>query len=305
MSYPASRLDGAGVAGETYYDARSGRQEPSRATVQARTSSRVRRFAANKGHSAKPAGDSWQRARTRPRRWIPAQARRFRRARLPGGRWLHGPWELGDGARWRVGIRLHLAVRGADLQPDGDAAPSAVLAHRHRFRTRPGPALPRALSASCGLRPLGAGRGRDHRYRPRRVDRHRHCASAPVRHSPAARRHIDRARCLPDPVAAEQGRALARSFHHRDDRAHPRVLRGRDRAVGAGDRRGARRLFAVARDRRQSGHALSRHRHPRRDRDAAQPLSPYGGGAEPQDRPHSRGEARGDLLCLDRTRRSR
>ena len=47
------------------------------------------------------------------------------------------------------------------------------------------------------------------------------------------------------------------------------LLRGPDRGRGAADRGGPARLHADDRDRHQSGNALHRHRHHRRDGDAA------------------------------------
>ena len=46
-----------------------------------------------------------------PRRSVLAQGARLRRARLPGGRRLHGPGQLGHRPRRRLALRLHAAVR--------------------------------------------------------------------------------------------------------------------------------------------------------------------------------------------------
>ena len=67
--------------------------------------------------------------------------------------------------------------------------------------------------------------------------------------------------------------------------------------------RGDPRLRADHRHRHQSGHALSRARHPRRDRDAAQSLSAFRRGADAALRRQRRGPARGDqaLPTIDST----
>ena len=76
--------------------------------------------------------------------------------------------------------------------------------------------------------------------------------------------------------------------------AHP----DRDGRSGLG--RGDPRLRADHADRHQSGHALSRARHPRRHRDAAQSLSAFRRGADAALRRQRSGEARGDQARDDR-----
>ena len=72
------------------------------------------------------------------------------------------------------------------------------------------------------------------------------------------------------------------------------LLRDPDRDGRSGLGRGDPRLRADDRDRHQSGDALSRDRHHRRDRDAAQSLSAFRRRADPRLRRHAVEEARGD-----------
>ena len=70
-------------------------------------------------------------------------------------------------------------------------------------------------------------------------------------------------------LADEQGLSLPRSLRHCAPDRHRGLLRGPDHRRGAAGRRDAARLCAVHRDLHQSRNALHRHRHHRRDRDAA------------------------------------
>ena len=80
-----------------------------------------------------------------------------------------------------------------------------------------------------------------------------------------------------------------------------RLVRGRALAREAGRRRAmARRIHPDDRDPPQPGDALHRHRHPRRDGDAAQPLSALVDRADAQVRRHVREQARGDPVRDDR-----
>ena len=168
-----------------------------------------------------------------------------------------------------------LLVGHHDLEPDGHPVAGAVGAARHRQRARSCAGLPRRLSAPG--RPCAVGRLRtgDHRLRSGRGDRHRHRAQAAVRHSADRRRADHRARRVPAAAADEQGLPFSRGLHRRAAGRDRDLLPGPDRAGGAAGRRSARRLRAVDGDRDQSGDALHRHRHPRRDRHAAQSLSAF------------------------------
>ena len=231
-----------------------------------------------------------------PDRLVLAQADGVPRARLSRRRRLHGPRQLGDLARRRLQVRLRAADRRAAVQPDGDPAAGAVRAARHRRRPRPGAGLPRRISPRGVVAALGAGRDRDLRHRPRRGDRHRDRAQPAVRHSARDRRADHRARRVPHPLAAEPRLPLDRGVHRHAARRHRGLLRRADRDGRSGLGRGDPRLRADHRDRDQSRHALSRARHPRRDRDAAQSLSALRRGADAALRRQRRGPARGDQV---------
>ena len=77
-------------------------------------------------------------------------------------------------------------------------------------------------------------------------------------------------------------------------------FRDPDRAGRSRLGRGDPRLCADHRHRHQSRHALSRARHHRRDRDAAQSLPAFRRGADAPLRRHGRGQARGDQARHDR-----
>ena len=82
------------------------------------------------------------------------------------------------------------------------------------------------------------------------------------------------------------------------DSRHCRVLRGRARARPAGPRRRGGGPVPLAADRRESGHALHRRRHPGRDGDAAQPVPALVDHPDPQVRRLRR--AAGDRRCGSR-----
>ncbi|CAA9254696.1 MAG: Manganese transport protein MntH, partial [uncultured Craurococcus sp.] len=221
-----------------------------------------------------PGRDACERAHP-PCGRLAAAARRLRRARLSRRRRLHGPGQLGNRPRRRVGLRLHAALGGARLLADGDPAPGALRPDRHRHRAGPGAALPGPLPAPGQPRALGAGRGRHLRNRPRRADRHGDRPQPSLRHPAAGRGGADGVRCVADPLAAAPGRALAGGAGRRADGPRLRLLRGADGARPAGLGGGARRLPAERLDSHRREPALHRHRHPRGDGDAAQPLPPY------------------------------
>ena len=150
------------------------------------------------------------------------------------------------------------------------------------------------------LRALGARRARHLRHRPCRSDRHGDRPQSAPRHPARDRRRHHRARRVPRALPAEQGLSLDRGVHHHAACRDRGLLRRADRARAARILGGARRLRARSADRDQPGHALPGARHPRRDRDAAQPLSPYGDRADARLWRHAAGEARGDPLRDDR-----
>ena len=170
-----------------------------------------------------------------------AQAAGLRRPRLPGGRRLHGPWQLGHGPRGRRALRLHAPQRHPHLQPDGHPAAGARGAPRHRQRPRPGPGLPRQLLQADHARALGAVRDCDRRVRPRRGDRRRHRAQPAVRPSPHLGRLHHRARRAGGALSPEQGVPLRRGARRRAHRRHRRLLRRGTVSGEAGSRRRWRR----------------------------------------------------------------
>ncbi|KAH2823025.1 hypothetical protein KXV85_001884, partial [Aspergillus fumigatus] len=165
-------------------------------------------------------------------------------------------------------------------------------AARHRHRPRSGAGLPRQLFDAGQFHAVAGLRGRHHRLRPGRGDRHRDRVEAAVRHSPDRRRADRRARCLPAAVADEQGIPLPRSLRHCAIDRHRGLLCDPGRGRGAAGRRDAEGLRALEPDLHQSGDALHRHRHHRRDGDAAQSLSAFLDRADPRLSAHRRGPPR-------------
>ena len=185
-------------------------------------------------------------------RALVAPAAGLPRPRLSGFGRLHGPRQLGHRPRGRIEVRLHAAVGDPAVEPDGDPAAGARRAARHRHRPRPRAGLPRQLFATRELPALGGLRGRDHRLRSRRSDRHRDRAQSAVRHSPDRRRADHRARRLPAAAADEQGLSLPRSLRHLAVDRDRDLLCDPDHGRGAAGGRGPEGLYAVARDRHQS-----------------------------------------------------
>ena len=133
-----------------------------------------------------------------------------------------------------------------------------------------------------------AGRDRHHRHRHRRGDRHGHRPQPAVRHPARDRRDAHRARRVPDPLSAAARLSLSRGADHHAARRHRRLLCRPDRARQPGVGPADPRLRADHRDRAQSRDALSGHGHPRRHRDAAQPLPAFGHRADARLRRHAR-----------------
>ena len=188
--------------------------------------------------------------------------------------WPSATWtrQLGDLARRRVEVRLRAPLHRADVEPHGDPAAASLCAARRRHGPRSRAGLPRRLSAAGRLGALAPCGDRDLRHRHRRGDRHGDRPQPPVRHSARDRRRHHGARRVPHPLAAEQGfrwieafvitllGVIAVCFLVQIALADPdwgQVIRG----------------FAPTTELdHQSGHALPRARHHRRDGDAAQSL---------------------------------
>ena len=202
-------------------------------------------------------------------------------ARLHGVGRLYGPGELGDRPRGWIEVRLHAALGHHDFQSDGHSAAGALGPAWYSDGARSGAGVPRFLFAAGWDRALAGLRIGDHRLRSGRGYRHGHRAQVVVWH-PADWRGTDHCtRCLPAADANEQGLPLPGSVHHRVAGRDRGLFPDPDRAGGAAGRGRVGRLRAVDADRDQSGDALHRHRHPRRDGDAAQSLSALLDRADP------------------------
>ena len=201
-----------------------------------------------------------------------------------------GNWATDIAGGSRFGYRLHLGA--ADEQPDGGAAADAVGAARasspagtsRRPAATATPAGP--LVALCPLR------DRHRRLRPRRGAGHRHRpAPAP---SSAARIPlvwavlITGARRLPAAGDPARGHPQMEAFILVAGRDHRRLLRRRDlpaqARLGAASPTGFVPVAA-----RSRAMLYIADRHPRRDGDAAQPLSPLGARAVPRRAAHAGG----------------
>ncbi len=164
-------------------------------------------FEAGERRSTKPARSSFHH---------PCSGRRTLVPQVPGLSWaglhgvsrLHGPGQLGDRSRGRRAVRLHAAVGHHDLEPDGRPATGARGTAWHRNRPRPRAGVPRSLSPTRQSHPVDRLRGRHHRLRSRRSDRHRDRASTVVRHPADRWRVALRARRLPPADADEPGLPL-------------------------------------------------------------------------------------------------
>ena len=184
---------------------------------------------------------------------------RLRRTRLPGQRRLHGSRQLGHRPGRRRALRLPAALGAGHVQFHGHPAADAERAARHRLRPRPGPGLPRNLSARHDLRALGAGRDRHRRLRPGRGAGRRHRAQPALPYPAADRRADHRRRHAAHSRPAELRHPHAGSFHPQPDRADRRLLPHRDPA-GQAVRRGDDHRPDPAPESRQP---LCRDRHPR------------------------------------------
>ncbi len=124
---------------------------------------------------------------------------------------------------------------------------------------------------------LDRRRDRHRRLRPRRGHRLRHRPAIALSHSPAARRHHHRRRRAAHPAAAASQLPHRRSPRHRPDRPGRRLLW--PSRSGIRIRNGCpccTTCFVPSpRDPAQPRDALHLHRHPRRDRDAPQPVSAF------------------------------
>ena len=176
------------------------------------------------------------------------------RPRLSCRRGLYGPRQLGHVAGWRLGLWLHAFVGRAAVELHGHPVAGAGAAARHRQRPRSGAGLPRCLSGPDQHDSVDIGRSRDHRHGSRRGDRHRHRAQSAFQHPARDRRGADRARRVPDPVAAKQGLPLSRSGGDRPDTGDRGQFRDPDGLCRSGRRRCAGGLHSPGR----SGHLSDR-----------------------------------------------
>ena len=215
-----------------------------------------------------------------------------------------GNWatDLAGGARYGytlLSVILH-------LEPDGHPAAGARGAPRHRQRPRPGAGLPRQLLEAHHARAVGAVRDRDRGVRPGRGDRRRHRAQPALRPPAHLGRLHHGARRADRALPAEQGVPLRRGARRRPHRRHRRLLR---RGAVAGASRTwppwPRVSSRPRRSCRDTDHALHRGRHPRRDRDAAQPVSALVDRADAQVRRHARRASSRRSASRRSTRRSR
>ena len=218
---------------------------------------------------------------------------RVRRTGLPRRRRLHGPRKLGHRSRGRRAVWVHTADRHPAVQLDGDSVAGARRKARHRERPRSGAGVPRSLLAARVLFSVDHLRDRDRRVRSRRGHRLGHRPESLVRHPAGVghRHHV--ARCADRALHAAQGIPAARGAGRRADCNNRRLLPVRDPDCEARCRRRACRLPPERDDPERPRQAVHRDRHPRRDRDAPQPLSPLVRRADPQLRGDARRQTRG------------
>ncbi len=220
---------------------------------------------------------------------------------LSRGRRLHGSGQLGNRPRRRRTLRLHPPQRHHDFEPDGDSAAGTVRAAGHRQRPRSRAGVPRQLFAADDDRVVDSVRDRDRGLRSGRGDRRRHRAEPALRAAahlgrlPHVARRADRA------LPAAQGLPLRRGARHRADRrSSPAASRVELLARTSGLGRGRGRIHSAHRDLTQPGHALHRHRHSRRDGDAAQPLPALVDRADAEVSGHRREQGGSDPVRDDR-----
>ena len=201
-------------------------------------------------------------------------------AGLPRERRLHGPGELGDGPRGGGPVRLRAALGLPDVERDGRGLADPLGEAGGGDRARPGPGLPGRIFAAGQLRPLGPRGGRDRRLRPGRGGGHGDRPEAPLRPTGALGlpghgvRHVPAALAPAVRDEADGGGDPGPGGHHRrllpgPDPPGPARPLGRDPGPSAEP---------------PAGGPVRRHRHPGRDGDAAQPVSPLGPGAVEADR---------------------
>ena len=193
----------------------------------------------------------------------------IRRSRLHGLGRRYGPGQLGyRSRRWRT-VRLYAAVGDPAVERDGDPAAGTGRAARYRDRSRSRAGVPRQFLETRQHSAVAGLRGRDHCLRSCGSHRHGDRAAIAVRY-PTDRRRADHcARCLPVAAADEQGLPLSRSLCHCAADRHRDLFRGADRRCCAARCGRVARFPAVKGNRHQSGDALHRDRHHRRDGDAA------------------------------------
>ena len=207
----------------------------------------------------------------------------LRRAGDSGQRRLHGPRQLGHRPARRRAVQVRAAVGGRPGQPDGHLHAGDFRPPGRGDRQGPGPVLPRLVSPVDPLAQLADERSGHRRLRPGGGAGQRRRPQPAVPHPAALGGHHHRAG-----RAAAAGLAAVWDAHHRGrrpaaDRDHRRLLLHRDFRSAAdpaqlsGDGAGAG--FAAL---SSGGDVVCRHRHHRRDGDAAQPVPALGPGAEPQ-----------------------
>src|SRR5215472_19205665 len=101
----------------------------------------------------------------RARRGILAKDAGVFRPGVSGRRRLHGPGQLGDRSRGRLGVWLHAADHHFAVELDGDLAPDALRATRYCHPTRPRSSLSRSLFGADFVRALDYLRAGDLRVR--------------------------------------------------------------------------------------------------------------------------------------------
>jgi len=240
--------------------------------------------------------------RGRPRPYALGEGAALRRAGPAGRCRLCRSRQLGDRYRSGRALRLRPIVRHRLLRAGGGTVAMAVNAARHRCRTRSRAAGAGSLFAGGLPLPVVAGRNRDHRHRRGRSAGERAGLQPAARRALVAGRVADRARHAHR--ARPEGHRLpaGRGDHCRPGCHHRRLLHRPAHSRAAERERDSAWPDAATRAAQPTARALSRGRHPWRDRDAAQSLSPQLDRADARDRGAGRQAGRAPL-CHGRHRR--